>query len=308
MKVYIITSAKFEECYIEEWVKYHLNIGFDKIIINDNNPKDYTYNPKDILKEYIDKGQVIIERYYDTHKLENCISVYELHKIYTWLYNKYKDEFDWCAKLDIDEYLEIPETNNDIKKFLNQNKFTKCDCILLPWKLYEVKDEYKINYIRLPNNIRFNYSNKYIYKHKNNFKYIFKNTNNIKSLSTHTPCFFDNKAIYVDSLGNNCEYLFDDTNKEINNINNNEFNNYLNELYKCGLINHYRYKSVEETINQFTKMELHIYNDKYKFDNGKLNRYNRFNIQHNELYNKYSYMFDYPRDLYKIYFLQNDNT
>ena len=33
MRVYIITSAKFEECYIEEWVKYHLNMGFDKIII-----------------------------------------------------------------------------------------------------------------------------------------------------------------------------------------------------------------------------------------------------------------------------------
>ena len=65
MKVYIITSAKFEECYIEEWVQYHLNIGFDKIIINDNNPKNYPYNPKDILKKYIDNGQVIVERYYN---------------------------------------------------------------------------------------------------------------------------------------------------------------------------------------------------------------------------------------------------
>ena len=35
MKVYIITSARYEECYIKEWVKYNLEIGFDKIIIND---------------------------------------------------------------------------------------------------------------------------------------------------------------------------------------------------------------------------------------------------------------------------------
>ena len=69
MNVYIITSAKFEECYIEEWVQYHLNIGFDKIIINDNNPKDYPYNPTDILKKYIDNGQVIVERYYDSFEI-----------------------------------------------------------------------------------------------------------------------------------------------------------------------------------------------------------------------------------------------
>ena len=65
MKVYIITSAKFEECYIEEWVIHHLNLGFDKIIINDNNPKDYPYDVKDILKKYINNNQVIVERYYD---------------------------------------------------------------------------------------------------------------------------------------------------------------------------------------------------------------------------------------------------
>lgn len=40
MKVYIITSVKYEECYVEEWVQYHLNMGFDKIIINDNHPRD----------------------------------------------------------------------------------------------------------------------------------------------------------------------------------------------------------------------------------------------------------------------------
>ena len=108
MKAYIITSAKFEECYIEEWVKYHLNIGFDKIIINDNNPKDYQYQLKDILKKYIDDKQVIIEKYWDEHQYneyENIDNI--MPDIYLWLYKKYENEFDWAAKLDIDEYLVI---------------------------------------------------------------------------------------------------------------------------------------------------------------------------------------------------------
>ena len=109
MKVYIITSAKFEECYIEEWVQYNLNIGFDKIIINDNNPKDYPYQLNNILKKYIDAEQVVIERFLDTYIRDNNeINNTEedlLTIVYTSLYNKYKDEFDWVAKLDIDEYL-----------------------------------------------------------------------------------------------------------------------------------------------------------------------------------------------------------
>ena len=124
MNVYIITSAKFEECYIEEWVKYHLSIGFDKIIINDNNPKDYSYNPKDILQKYINNGQVIVERYWDTHNYDEKLHIdVVMPDIYWWLYEKYKNEFDWFAKLDVDEYLEIPETNNNIKEFLQQEKF-----------------------------------------------------------------------------------------------------------------------------------------------------------------------------------------
>ena len=142
MKAYIITSAKFEECYIEEWVKYHLNIGFDKIIINDNNPKDYQYQLKDILKKYIDDGQVIIEKYWDEHQYneyENIDNI--MADIYLWLYKKYENEFDWVAKLDIDEYLVIKETENNIKTFLQQDKFNNALSIVIPWNVYTVKNE-----------------------------------------------------------------------------------------------------------------------------------------------------------------------
>ena len=134
MRTCVITSAKTEELYIEEWVKHNLKIGFDKIIINDNNDKDYPYKLNEILKEYIDNGQVIIENYYDNHKLNHLTQEQDMGFVYSYLYAKYKTEFDWFAKLDIDEYLKIKETFNNVKLFLSNKRFEKFDAIYVPWK------------------------------------------------------------------------------------------------------------------------------------------------------------------------------
>lgn len=145
MKVYLITSAKYEELYIEDWVNYHLLHGVDKIIINDNNPENYPYKLTDILKKYIDEGSVIIERYYNTlcDYSKECIdSDGCLGYIYNWMYYKYIDEFDWAIKIDVDEYLIIPETNNNIKKFLSQDKFKTYDAICLNWIMYSDDTQY----------------------------------------------------------------------------------------------------------------------------------------------------------------------
>ena len=40
MKVYISTIAKNESQYIREFVEHHLSLGFDSIIIYDNNEPD----------------------------------------------------------------------------------------------------------------------------------------------------------------------------------------------------------------------------------------------------------------------------
>ena len=40
MQSCIVAIAKNEELYLEEWVKYHFNLGFDKIFICDNNDLD----------------------------------------------------------------------------------------------------------------------------------------------------------------------------------------------------------------------------------------------------------------------------
>jgi len=307
MQVYIITSAKFEECYIEEWVKYHLNMGFDKIIINDNNPKDYKYPLTDILKKYIDEGTVIVERYYDTHQLEHHVQETEIYKPYTWLYNKYKGEFDWCAKLDIDEYLEIPETNNDIKTFVNQTKFENSLSILIQCILYIVKEEYSYQYTRLQKN-RYRYINAYNdYEHfecgYSSFKPIIRSTDLCKRISQH-------EAMFDDNTSNLIKYAFVDGNDAYTNfgMSNNLFTSeqidklfkdnkkYFYNLTNICTIKHYCGKSIEDQVNHCIKFEADKYNDWCLHSGYKY------------LLQNYKNMFDNPRDLYKIYFIDNINN
>ena len=302
-KVYIITSAKFEECYIEEWVKYHLDFGFDKIIINDNNPKDYPYNIRDILKTYIDNGKVIVERYYDTHDLPNDLDVPDgdISNIYTWLYHKYENEFDWVAKLDIDEFLEIPETNNNLKEFLYQHKFDNALSIILPFKLYFIKQEYSYCYTRLKNNRdRFEYNQ--CNDHETwTFKSIIKKSNYVGSIGLHYA-YFDisynddlNLILYCLPNGQPAETIeLDPLYSKENNVK--KYTNYINDkLYSIAYINHYFWRSREEMVNHCIKFNVDQYSNWHLYDRYKT------------LYNECPEFFSHPRDLYKIYFIDNND-
>lgn len=56
MKAVIVAIAKMEQDYIEEWVKYHLHIGFDQIFLYDN--EDIPFY-ESFLKKYSSKLKVI---------------------------------------------------------------------------------------------------------------------------------------------------------------------------------------------------------------------------------------------------------
>lgn len=301
MKVYIITSAKFEECYVEEWVKYHLNIGFDKIIINDNNPKDYPYQLKDILKKYIDEGTVVIERYYD-HFGHSDDPEKEFPNIYMWLYNKYKNEFDWFSKLDIDEFIKIGETNNDIKKFLSQKKFNNMLCILLPLLPHSVKKEYHEKYTRLKNNCdRFERTDESILE-TYYVKSIARKTNHLQNITHHIPGYDinynnqDNITVFGFPDGSNPQlkvYMYTEFTEEGHIAINNKKRYYFDNANIC-CINHYANKSAEEWDYKTLKFEADCY-DTSPYRNAYLNLSNN-NILDNQ------------RDLYKLYFIDNINN
>ena len=299
MRVYIITSAKFEECCIEEWVQYHLNMGFDKIIINDDNPRHYKYKLKNILKKYINSGQVIIKRYHDIFEYYVGNPDKELPKIYTWILNQYKDEFDWCAKLDIDEYLEIPETNNDVKKFLSLDKFKDIYQICVPLIPFKVKQEYSNKYTRLKVDRNRFEEDEIDYVQKWRFKSIIRNNKNLTWIGNHNASFnseYNKNKIYVLPDGNNRDdkFCFNNTNDYILNEEKKIFYYLANNICK---INHYCDKSYEEYIIKILRYECNTINN----INVYINNWDEFYKENKEL-------IDNPRDLYKLYFIDNINN
>ena len=132
MNCAIIACLKQEELYIKEWLDWHINIGVDHFYLCDNNDKDYEPKLKDIVKDYIDQGIVEIFDYSDVHPIQPIC--------YTDIYDKYGDLYDWWMVIDIDEFLTIPITNNDLKKFLSLPYIEDKYNIALMWRNYGDND------------------------------------------------------------------------------------------------------------------------------------------------------------------------
>jgi len=123
MTIILCGIAKRENLYINEWCKYHLALGFDHIYLYDNNELDYPYVGDFIDKELLDKITILDWRArHDTAILSQAyLDCYKNNK------------FDWCAFLDIDEFL-VGIT--DIHEFFNTDKFNHIEQIRLMWEWY----------------------------------------------------------------------------------------------------------------------------------------------------------------------------
>lgn len=124
MKAVICAIAKFEYDYIKEWVEYHLNLGFDKIVIYDNNDLDGEQYD-DLLSEFIKKGKVELRDVRGKRAMQRIV------------YNEFYHEgkFDWVAIIDIDEFICLnKEKYKNIKEFIK--KKSNADAIYLYWQTY----------------------------------------------------------------------------------------------------------------------------------------------------------------------------
>lgn len=126
MKTTICAIAKHENAYINDWVNYHLALGIDHIYLYDNNEDDYP-NVQNFIEQ---KKSVTIIPAKTINDVEFC----------DWQVNRYNDFienysklYDWCAFIDIDEYIWLD--NMDIKTFLSKVPDNKYN-IVLHWKTY----------------------------------------------------------------------------------------------------------------------------------------------------------------------------
>ena len=120
-KICICTLGKEENKYTREFVQFYEKIGVDKIFLYDNNnAKGERFD--EVIGDYIDKGFVEIINWRGK-KLLQLSSMNDCYK------KNYKN-YDWLIFYDIDEYINLVDYSN-IKYFLNEKKFSKCQLIYL---------------------------------------------------------------------------------------------------------------------------------------------------------------------------------
>ena len=113
MKVALVCVAKWEDYYLDEWLDYNHKIGFDKIIMYQNDWRT------DIERPFLEKR------------------VWDGRSIQVPLYNSFLQtdtEYDWVAFFDCDEFLVLRKHDN-VKDFINDYK-DKTNVIGLNWYFY----------------------------------------------------------------------------------------------------------------------------------------------------------------------------
>ena len=201
----IVAIAKNEELYLQEWIDYHKNLGFDYIFICDNNDLD-------------NDGQLNLIKRNNT----KCIGINvrgreQLEKVgyqtglYKFSYNYIKENYadvSWIAFLDVDEFLDLDGMK--VNQFLNQDKFKDADLIHVNWMCYG--DNELVHYDPRPVMERFTkplpidalydtfYLNKGIYINKH-VKSIVRVNDNFKEFHTPHTVIFKNECKCVNVAG-----------------------------------------------------------------------------------------------------------
>ncbi len=133
MKVCICCIGRMENRYINEFISHYLKIGVDKIFIYDNNYDDEEYFEDVIPNELLNKQVEII----NFRNMSYC----QL-KAYQDCYDKHNKEYDWMLFIDCDEFLHIEKFDN-IKNFVNQEKFNNFALIHINWMVFDDNNQIK---------------------------------------------------------------------------------------------------------------------------------------------------------------------
>lgn len=134
----ILTVIKNEHQYLDEWIKYHLDLGIEHIFIFEDIDSD---SHKEICDKYNDKVSLnCIDSVLDDEdrnktrelkltKKKNPQEIY-FPKALTWIQKNYN--YNWCFVIDCDEFITLQyKTLEDILDL-----YKNYDAFLLQWKIY----------------------------------------------------------------------------------------------------------------------------------------------------------------------------
>ena len=142
MKSCILTIVKNEHEYLDEWIKYHLDLGVGHIfILEDTDSKSH----KEICDKYGDNvtlGSVLDVLNEEDRKLAKEVKElkkYSVQHMYfrnglLYLQKRYSDLYDWCFLIDNDEFITFENENDKLSDVLDL--YRDYDAFVISWKWY----------------------------------------------------------------------------------------------------------------------------------------------------------------------------
>lgn len=106
----ICSIFKNEAQYLREWIEYHLIVGVEHFYLYNNNSEDDFIT---VLKPYIDRGIVTLT---DWPEYPGQV------KAYRHWYDNYRNDSNWVAFIDLDEFI-CPRRDNNILNYLRKYKY-----------------------------------------------------------------------------------------------------------------------------------------------------------------------------------------
>lgn len=232
MNVYICAILKLENHYIREWVEYYKSLGFDKVILYDNNDVDGE-TLYDVIGDFIDDGYVIVNNYRGIGSHINGRFTQDV--CYFDCYKTYSNECDWIAFFDIDEFLVL-HTCDNIHDFLSQSLFDNFQSIKINWLMFDDNDI-------VESNGNYNLVNRFTrfcdVKNDNTtqVKSIIRTKQDIRAINCHGKTLPELNFCNVDGI--KTDYKPNKRSGE----------NILNDSYVNAQLNHYRLKTIQEFID-----------------------------------------------------------
>jgi hypothetical protein len=205
-----------EELYIDEWIQYHLKLGFHHIVVYDNSD---TFELKRLIVDY--PADVTVIHFPGRDKKLMA---------YNHMVTSYGRRYYYCAFLDIDEFLVLPRHQN-ISSFLNERLRDNGFAMIIFTYLFGSNGHLK--YSDAPVVERF------VKRHSlltDDFKWIVV----CNTLDTRKPFSDTNTPVFLEEIANLPGLIRDASGRQITN----------SRAYapsdEYGYINHYYCKSVEE--------------------------------------------------------------
>lgn len=149
----IFTNIKNEHRYLDEWIKYHIKIGFNKFILYED---EGSRSHDNIISKYNDIVDIDLYNYI----LGNDNPEFKDLTCFKHIWENYTD-IDWLIKLDPDEYIAFNSGINTIDDYIYSLP-SEVEQTLIPWRIYNAN-----GYIHSPSEGVYNLNDTYISYIKN---------------------------------------------------------------------------------------------------------------------------------------------